>query len=469
MITVLNLTLSSDSSFSFLSFPPLNLFMAATPDLASDNHVVIGALLVSALVFFVTSKIGEELCAWLNLPPVLGQLLGGIVVGVSALRLLVFPESEGVSISTPVAEFLKFITGANTETVTTAFYDQLAAVSVGIANLGVIALLFSIGLESNLKDLIRVGFQSATVAVAGVVLPFTLGSLGLIVLFDVPTVPAVFAGAALTATSIGITAKVLQDLGYLQSNEGQIILGAAVLDDILGIIILAVVVNLLETGTIVAKDVFYLAVGAAIFVIGAVCLSDFVGFIFVVLVGKLKTDSGLLISAVIFVLALACIANAIHLEAILGAFAAGLILGQTSKRHELEEQFRPIVSVVLPAFFVSIGAKTDLTVLNPANTENREGLIVAIFLIIVAILGKVVAGFLIFSKSPTNRLAIGAGMVPRGEVGLVFVGLGATTGILSESIEVAIVLMVIATTILAPILLRAVFTRSMAIATVESE
>jgi Kef-type K+ transport system membrane component KefB len=177
------------------------------------------------------------------------------------------------------------------------------------------------------------------------------------------------------------------------------------------------------------------------------------------LVNQLKTRGQLLLSALIFAFALSFIAAAIQLEAILGAFAAGLVLAETEKQQELEEQVVPVADVLVPIFFVTVGARTDLSVLNPSSPSNREGLIIAAFLIVVAIIGKVVTGLTVFGEQPTNRLAIGVGMIPRGEVGLVFAGVGSASGVLSDSLDAAIIMMVIVTTFVAPPLLRLAFQR----------
>jgi Kef-type K+ transport system membrane component KefB len=179
--------------------------------------------------------------------------------------------------------------------------------------------------------------------------------------------------------------------------------------------------------------------------------------LFVALVNEMRTRGQLLLTALIFAFILSYVAAAIQLEAILGAFAAGLVLAETEKRRELEEQVIPVADILVPIFFVTVGAKTDLSVLNPAVPSNREGLILALFLIVVAIIGKVVTGLTVFGQPGINRLAIGVGMIPRGEVGLVFAGVGSASGALSEATEAAIIMMVILTTFIAPPLLRLVF------------
>jgi Kef-type K+ transport system membrane component KefB len=264
----------------------------------------------------------------------------------------------------------------------------------------------------------------------------------------------------LTATSIGITAKVLAELQTLSSREGQIIIGAAVLDDVLGIIVLAVVASLAKTGEIEITNVIFLIIGAAVFLVGSILLGRLLSPLFVSLVDNMQTRGQVLISSLVFAFVLSYIAAAIQLEAILGAFAAGLILAETTKRKELEEQISPIADMLVPVFFVTVGAHTDISVLNPLNPANREGLIIASFLVVVAIIGKVVTGFTVFGQDGINRLAIGVGMIPRGEVGLVFAGVGAASGVLSESLDAAIIVMVILTTFIAPPLLRVVFNNS---------
>lgn len=432
------------------SFP---LLATAT---AADSSMVLAAVLLSLVVIYLASKVGGELSNRVGLPPVLGELVGGVVVGVSVLHLLVFPEGGTDSSSSLIISFLQDTARLSPQAAERVFAAQSEVISV-LAELGVIILLFEIGLESNLKDLMAVGPQAFVVAVVGVVTPFAAGTIGLMTLFGIGAVPAIFAGAALTATSIGITSKVLSELGRLNSREGQIILGAAIIDDVLGIIVLAVVASLAKDGEVDVTKVIYLIVSATAFLLGAILLGNLFNQTFVAIVDKLKTRGELVIPAFIFAFLMAYLAAAIQLEAILGAFAAGLVLEETDKRKELQKQVIPIADMLVPIFFVTVGAKTDLGVLNPAIPSNQEGLIMAVFLIVVAIIGKVVTGLSVFGQPGINRLAIGVGMIPRGEVGLVFAGVGAASGALSKPLGAAIIMMVILTTFLAPPLLRFVF------------
>jgi Kef-type K+ transport system membrane component KefB len=441
----------------WLSWSNWSPVLASTPE-ADTAPLILAGVLLSLVIVYFAAKAGGELCARLNLPAVLGELVGGVVVGVSALHLLVFPEAGG-EMNSLVISFLERTAGLDPDLALDVFRSESEVISV-LAELGVIILLFEIGLESDLQELIRVGPQAAVVAIVGVAVPFAAGTAGLITIFGTPTIPAIFAGAALTATSIGITAKVLAELQKLSSKEGQIIIGAAVLDDVLGIIVLAVVASLAKTGEVEVTNVLYLIAGAAAFLIGSIFLGRQLSPFFVALVNRLQTRGQLLLTALIITFVLSYIGAVMQLEAILGAFAAGLILAETEKRRELEEQVVPVADILVPVFFVTVGAKTDISVLNPLDPANREGLVIAAFLLVVAIIGKVVTGFAVFGQPDVNKLAIGVGMVPRGEVGLVFVGVGAASGVLSKPLEAAIIVMVILTTFLAPAMLRVVFKES---------
>lgn len=430
--------------------------LLATATEAENAPIVLTGVLLSLVVIYLASKIGGELSRMMDLPPVLGELLGGVVVGASALHLVVFPDSGAIASDSLIMSILQFINNLTPEAVTSIFQSQSEAISI-LAELGVIILLFEIGLESDLKELKKVGYQAAIVAFVGVTVPFAAGTAGLMFFFHTPAIPAIFAGAALTATSIGITSKVLSELGQLKSREGQIIVGAAVIDDILGIIVLAVVASLAKTGEVDVFNVIYLIVSATVFLIGSILLGKFFNQSFVAVANKLQTRGNLVIPAFIFAFFMAFLGNAIHLEAILGAFAAGLVLDETDKRKELDQQVKPIADILVPIFFVTVGAKVDLGVLNPIVPENREGLIIATFLIVVAIIGKVVTGWSVFGQAGINRLAVGVGMIPRGEVGLVFAGIGAASGVLDKPLQAAMIIMVILTTFLAPPLLRFAF------------
>ena len=431
-------------------------FLLATEIAEADPSIVLAGVLLSAVTIYFAAKLGGELCAAFDFPSVLGELIAGVVVGVSALHLLVFPEG-GIEVGDSfIMQFLQITSNLTPENAAATFHIQSEVISL-LAEIGVIVLLFEIGLESNLKELMEVGTQALIVAVVGVVAPFAAGTAGLMIIFNVPVVPAIFAGAALTATSIGITSRVLSEMGQLTSKEGQIILGAAVIDDVLGVIVLAVAASLAKTGEVDVSNVISLIISASSFLVGAILLGKVFNKSFVKIVDLLKTRGGVIVPAFTFAFAMAYLATAIHLEAILGAFAAGLVLDETDTRKELQRLVEPVSDMLVPIFFIAVGAKTNLSVLNPIDPANREGLIIAAFLILVAIIGKVLAGFTVFNQPDLDKLAIGVGMIPRGEVGLVFVAVGSASGVLTSSLEAGIVVMVIATTFIAPALLRIVF------------
>ena len=406
------------------------------------------------LVIFVAARAMAELMVRLQLPTILGELVAGVIIGASGLHLILPPETHA-QLSGWLGQFvgsLSDLSAAQVGEIYSETFPNLEAV----ARLGLYALLFLTGLESELDELVAVGLQATTVAVTGVVLPFAMGTAGLYYLFHVPLIPAIFAGAAMTATSIGITASVFGELKFLKTREGQTVIGAAVLDDILGIVILAVVVALAAGEGFTLAPVLKLITAAGVFVAAALFLSRTAAPSFDWCIDQLRAPGDVVVAAFLVLTGCCFAAQAIGLEAALGAFAGGLILSGSRRTHEIQQLVKPLVALFATVFFVLIGTNMDLSVLNPFDPANREGLIVAAFLLAVAILGKLAAGWSYVSKVKTNRLVVGLGMMPRGEVGLIFLGLGTQAGILTPALEAAILLMVIGTTFLAPILLRLV-------------
>ncbi len=406
------------------------------------------------MLIFVAARALAEVLVRFQLPTILGELLAGVLIGASGLHLLVPPETQ-VELSNGLVTVLSSLGNIPPESVNELYKESFPSLEA-VAQLGLFALLFLTGLESELDELIAVGTQAFTVAVAGVVLPFALGTWGLMAIFHVGAIPAIFAGASMTATSIGITASVFGELGYLKTREGQIVIGAAVLDDILGIVILAVVVALASGGNLEIGPIVRLVAAAAVFVVAAIGLSRSAAPAFDWLIDKLKAPGEVLVASFV-ILALSCFtATAIGLEAALGAFAAGLILSSSKHNHAIQQAVLPIVTLFATIFFVLVGAGMDLSVINPSDPSSRTALIIAAFLFVIAIIGKIAAGWAFVSKQPTRRLVVGLGMMPRGEVGLIFLGLGTSAKLLSPSLEAAILIMVIGTTFLAPVLLRLV-------------
>jgi Kef-type K+ transport system membrane component KefB len=375
----------------------------------------LGPLLLAFAAALLGGKLLGELCERLGQPAVLGELLAGVVLGPSFLGLVTL--SAGILL---------------------------------IAEIGVVLLLFEVGLETDLEELLRVGGPAMTVAVVGMVLPF-VGGYVLTLLAGFPNLTAVFVGAALTATSIGITSRVLSDLGALSSREGQIILGAAVADDILGLVVLAVVSRIAATGSVGTWEAGRAAVLSLAFLGFALVVGIPLGRLLVRFVGR-ATVRGLLVAAsVAFALLAALGAQTAGSAAIVGAFAAGLVLARTNRRNDIRDAVRPIVDVFAPVFFVSIGAQVDVGRLNPAVSENRPGLLLALGLVAVGALGKFLAGYAAWGG--VRRSFVGAGMIPRGEVGLIFAQIGKQNGALPEPVFVAVVIAVFATTFVTPPLL----------------
>ncbi len=433
-----------------MGLPALLLEIGSHQSEVAETLISVGEF----LVIFVAARLLAELMVRVQLPTILGELVAGVLIGVSGLHLIVPPDTQaqlggwGLDLLSSLAD----LSPQAVQEIYTETFPNLQAVS----EIGLFALLFLTGLESELDELVAVGAQATTVAVTGVVLPFALGTAGLYYLFAVPLIPSIFAGAAMTATSIGITASVFGELKFLRTREGQTVIGAAVLDDILGIVILAVVVSLAGGEGFTAGPIIKLVAAAGVFVAAALFLSRTSAPAFDWLLDQLKAPGEVVVAAFV-VLSLCCfVAQAIGLEAALGAFAAGLILSGSKHTHAIQDTVKPLVALFATIFFVLIGTGMDLTVLNPLDPANREGLIVAAFLLTVAIIGKIAAGWSYISKEKTNRLVVGLGMMPRGEVGLIFLGLGTQAGLLTKPLEAAILLMVIGTTFLAPILLRLV-------------
>ncbi len=384
-----------------------------TLDIAHVLGVLALMLVAAKILGFVAQRIGQ--------PAVIGELIAGVLLGASVFGL--------VPVHSEIFEFL--------------------------SEMGVVVLLFEIGLETDLRQLLRVGGTSTMVAVVGVVLPFALGytvcwSLGL------KGDQAIVAGAALTATSVGITARVLADLGRLQDIESQIVLGAAVVDDIIGLIILTVVGGTSKDESMTWISIL-IATGKAF---GFLIIVLVAGWLLVPpilrLVERRKLSSAVPIAAVILALALAWLAERSGSAMIIGAFAAGLLLARTPQVHQIQQSVGHLVSFFVPLFFVFVGAQVDLRVLNPLDPVHRQTLLVGGLLIIVAVVGKFAAGYAPFWFRGKKNV-IGVAMIPRGEVGLIFAQVGLTTKVFDEGLFSAVTLMVMVTTFMTPPLLKVLF------------
>lgn len=381
------------------------------------EHGELATFLLAFASALLGAKILGELCERLGQPPVLGELLAGVLLGPSLLGLV--PLSSGILL---------------------------------IAEIGVLLLLFEVGLETDLGELLRVGGPAMTVALVGMALPF-VGGYVLTRLAGFTALTAIFVGAALTATSIGISSRVLSDLGLLTSREGQIILGAAVADDVLGLVVLAVVSRIAATGSVGVWEAGKAAVLSFAFLLVAIVAGMPLGRLLVRVVGRASVRGILVAMSIAFALLAALGAQTAGSAAIVGAFAAGLVLARTNRGNDIRDALRPIVDVFAPVFFVSIGAQVDVRYLNPAVPANRAALLLALGLIVVGVLGKFAAGYAAWGG--VRKSFIGAGMIPRGEVGLIFAQIGRQNGALPEPAFIAVVLAVFATTFLAPPLVKA--------------
>ncbi len=324
-----------------------------------------------------------------------------------------------------------------------------------LSELGVILLLFAIGLETDLGKLLKVGGTSAAVAAVGVVLPFALG-YAVCHFLGLPKLTAIVAGAALTATSVGITARVLSDLGRLQEPESQIVLGAAVIDDIIGLVILTVVAGLARGEEVTVLGVASITGIAFGFLIGTLLVGSLIVPYLVKLVSKVDLPGTTTILAVILAFGLAWLADRAGSAVIIGAFAAGLLVARVPQAREIEHGVTELGNFYVPIFFVSVGAAVDIRVFNPIDTANHSTLMVGGLLILAAIVGKFASGY----AAPWfkgNKNVIGVGMIPRGEVGLIFAQMGLVSGVFDAKRFGAVTLMVMVTTFIAPPILRAIF------------
>lgn len=368
-------------------------------------------LLVLAAVLAATKVMGE-LARRVRQPAVLGELVAGVLLGGSVLGVL----------------------------------DPNEPVLHVLSELGVLVLLFAVGLETDLKALRRVGAAALTVGIAGIVLPFA-GGWGVATLLGAEPMTALVIAAALTATSIGISARVLGDLGRLHDDEGQVVLGAAVFDDVIGLVILAVVGGVVAGDGVTALGVARTSGIAIGFVVGAIVLGTVMMRPLMSAVARVGVAGAVGVVALAFAFVTAALAAKVGSAMIIGAFAAGLVLHDTPQRHEIEKWTTSVGHVLVPVFFASVGAEVDIAAL-----MSPSALLLGGALIVVAVAGKVAAGFAPWWFAG-SKLLVGVAMVPRGEVGLIFAQMGATAGVLAGAQFGAVILMVVATTFVTPPLL----------------
>jgi Kef-type K+ transport system membrane component KefB len=396
------------------------------------EHVSIPSLFLVLATMLVAAKLLGELAERFGQPAVLGELVAGVLLGGSVLGV--------VPLDGPAADVVHVL-----------------------AELGVVLLLFEIGLETDLREMFRVGTASLAVATVGVVLPFVFG---FVYWAYVPhaasgggtdlTTAAIFVGATLTATSVGITARVLSDLNRLNTEEAKIIIGAAVLDDVIGLVILTVVSGMAAGVSVSTLGIVRISAVAIGFLVVAVLVGRFAVPRLFDLIVRMQVRYVLLVFAFAFALGLAAVASVAGSALILGAFAAGIILSGTNQFDTIEREIRPVASIFTPIFFVSVGASVNLRLLDPTS-EGSAGLLgIAAALTVLAIVGKIAAGW----AAPWvrfRRIVVGVGMVPRGEVGLIFADIGRRAGVLNEAVFGAVLLMIMVTTFVAPPALKLLF------------
>lgn len=367
-------------------------------------------------VIFVWAKVFAEVFEQLSLPAALGEILAGIVLGPYASRLVV-PSVTAHS----------------------------------IAEMGAIFLLFRVGLETQPADLIRVGRQALSVALAGVAVPFVLG-FGYSWWRGLSLHESTFVAAAMVATSVGITARVLNDMGVLNSRPARIILGAAVFDDILGMLILAVVVGLASTAGVQWVQLGVLTVEAVVFALFMIFIAPRVIQRMRPRIEGISLPDAPLIFALAICLGLSVAAEKIGIAGIIGAFFAGLAFAEYGPEWHINNAVRGITEFLTPFFFFTIGARLDLSVFSPSI------LWFSVVLSILAILSKVLGCGLPLGKEGWQRmLQVGLGMTPRGEVAFIVALLGLKMQMISESTYAIVIFMTAATTLLSPPLLRLAF------------
>ena len=326
-----------------------------------------------------------------------------------------------------------------------------------LSNLGVTLLLFMVGMESSVEELVGVGPRALVVAVIGIVAPFALGFLTTSLLLPAaPSAVHLFVGATLSATSVGITARVFQDLRRLQSAEAKLILSAAVIDDVLGLIVLAVVAGVVATGGIHLGEVARITLLSAAFMATVIFLGDRIARRLARAFRRLEPTQTRLLFALTSAFLMGWLANLIGLATIVGAFAAGLIVSDThfparedgndATGETLHALVAPLEQIFAPVFFLLMGMQVNL------STFARPGMLgVAAGLTVAAVAGKVICGL---AAGKTDRLSVGLGMVPRGEVGLIFASVGKGLGVIDDALFSAVVIMVMVTTMMTPIALK---------------
>ncbi|MBA2446613.1 MAG: cation:proton antiporter [Chloroflexi bacterium] len=387
------------------------------------------AVLADIFIMFLAAKLAGELFERLRQPAVIGELLVGVVLGPFALGWIGVP------------------TGAMIE----AFHGEaqageaMASIYEVIAELGVIVLLFLVGLETRLTDLLRVGARAGVVAVLGVIVPFVLG-YALVAALGHPTIEAIFIGTAMVATSVGITARVLADLGHVRGDEARIILGAAVIDDILAMIVLAVVAALGSGGRLTAGEIALIAGQAIAFTLFVALAGRHAVRRWSIHLERLRIRNAPFVVAVAVMLGLATLSAQIGLAAIIGAFLAGMVFAELRDQYELEHRALPLYELLVPLFFVITGSHVDWRLFLDGSILG-----IALAVTVLAIVGKLVGcGAGALGLGWRSVAIVGVGMAPRGEVGLIVANVGKSLAVIPDAMFSTVVIMSVLTTLVVP-------------------
>lgn len=380
-----------------------------------DLSLVLGNLLVIVVVARLAAEVAERV----KVPPVLGEIVAGIVIGPSVLGWI-----------DPITHL------------------AVADMIVLLGEIGVILLLFQVGMEMDLAELGKVGRTATTVAIIGVAAPFAAG-LAVASAFGESGKIALFIGAALTATSVGITARVLGDLRALATREARVVLGAAVADDVLGLVILTVVVKVVTEGSIGPGLVLEtIGLAAGFLVVTGVLAIFVIPKAFDRIHRAARSSTTIVLVGFALTIAFSLLASEAKLAFIIGAFMAGLGIGRSGQHERIAEGLNPIGNVLIPVFFASIGINADLEAM-----VKPDVLALAACLTVVAFAGKLLSA--VGVRRPVDRWVVGIGMVPRGEVGLIFASIGLSQGIIDTDLYGALLLMVLVTTVATPPILTA--------------
>ncbi|MBQ3685817.1 MAG: cation:proton antiporter [Candidatus Methanomethylophilaceae archaeon] len=397
-------------------------------------------LLVALTVLFILARLGSMLFSRLGFPGLIGEIIVGVIVANTAL-----------------AKWIHLDFGSDDSDIYTVVYV--------FSELGVIFLLFSVGLETKVKDLLGAGKPALLAAVLGVILPFVAG-MALVMMANGEMHAAMFMGAAMVATSVGITARIIKDMKLMDTREARIIIGAAVIDDVLGMMVLAMVKGMSEEG-VSAVDIAILAIQATAFVLGVILICKYVmPKVYdyfdkrkrkIVSEGKVPWSFNKLIMAVIVCLSMAAFAEFIGLAAIIGAFLAGMLFADHAWEWDLEHKIETLTTFFISFFFLSVGMQVDVN-----DLMNVSVLIMAVIVILLALVTKFIGcgfGAKLGDKEldKTGVHIIGVGMMPRGEVGIIVASIGLASGVLPSDLYAVVVLMSVATTIIAPPILSKLF------------